>query len=121
MYIYTKGHLSVEKADNKQSNFANELKNFDEGIKKLKEKACFNNLGLLFSAREKVLNSFKSRLFPIKKKLNKIPTHEPATDPEVAKEPATELEIATKATKAKTKRKISSLKLQGEFLNKIKK
>ena len=69
MHIYTKGHLSVEKADNKQSNFANELKNFDEGIKKLKEKSCFNNLGLLFSAREKVLNSFKSRLFPIKKKI----------------------------------------------------
>ena len=27
-----------------------------------------NNLGLLFSAKEKVLNSFKSRLFPIKER-----------------------------------------------------
>ena len=27
------GYLSIEKADNKQSNFANELKNFEEGTK----------------------------------------------------------------------------------------
>ena len=31
------GHLSIEKADNKQSNFANILKNFDKGIKHLKK------------------------------------------------------------------------------------
>ena len=30
------GHLSIQKADNKQSNFANELKNFSKGIKALK-------------------------------------------------------------------------------------
>ena len=35
-----------------------------------------SNLGLLLSSREKVFNSFKRRLFPIKK-LNKIPTGEP--------------------------------------------
>ena len=29
------GHLSTEKAGNKQSNFTNELKNFDKGIKTL--------------------------------------------------------------------------------------
>ena len=34
------GHLSIEKADNKQSNFANELRNFDKGIKTL-EKSLF--------------------------------------------------------------------------------
>ena len=33
------GHLSIEKADNKQSNFANELKNFDKGMKTLEEKS----------------------------------------------------------------------------------
>ena len=32
-----------------------------------------------FSAREKVLHSFKSRLFPMKN-LDKIPTHEPAAE-----------------------------------------
>ena len=39
-----------------------------------------NNLGLLFNAREKVFNSFKSKLNPIKK-LNKIPTHQPIPQP----------------------------------------
>ena len=58
------GHLSLKDADNKQSNFVNELKNFDKGIKTTKKKLI--NLGLLFSARENVLNNFKSRLFPIK-------------------------------------------------------
>ena len=70
------------------------------------------NLGLLFSAREKVLNNFKSRIFPIKK-LNKISTHESIL--EVSAEP-------TKARKrnAKNKCKISSLKSRKEFLNKSK-
>ena len=48
-----------------------------------------NNLELLFSAREKVVISFKSRLFPITN-LDKIPTREPTepkTEPEVATEP----------------------------------
>ena len=81
---------------------------------------------LLLSVREKVLNSFKNRLFPIKN-LDKIATREatlePATEPEVAKEPATEPEVATeprKTTKAKLKLKISSLKLCQKFLYKIK-
>ena len=68
------GNLSIEKADIEQSYFATELKNFDKGIKTLEKKSFFNNLELLFSARGKVLNSFKSRLFPIKN-LDKISTH----------------------------------------------
>ena len=55
-------------------------------------------------------------MFPIKN-LGKIPAHEPAT------ELATELEVPTeptKATKAKSKNKISSLKLREKFLNGIK-
>ena len=108
-------HLSIEGADNKQSNFANELKNFDKGIKTLDKNSFLNNLELLFSAREKVLNSFRSRLFPIKN-LDKIPTQKPATEPEIATEPTK----ARKATEAKTESKISSLKLCEEFLNEIK-
>ena len=46
-------YLSIEKADNKQSNFANELKNFN-------------------SAREKVFHSFESRLLSIN--LDRTPT-----------------------------------------------
>ena len=60
----------------------------------------------LFSASVKVLNNFKSRLFPTKN-LDKFQTREP------------EIEL-TKATKTKTKRKIFSLKLREEFLNEIK-
>ena len=39
-----KGHLSIEGPDNKQSNFANELKNFEKGIKGLEKKFIINNL-----------------------------------------------------------------------------
>ena len=112
------GRLSIEKADKKQSNFANGLKNFDKGTKTLDKKSFTNNLGLLFSAKEKVLIIFKSRLFSIKN-LDQISTREPT-------EQGTELEVTTeqtksaKPTKAKTKHKISSLKLREEFLSKIK-
>ena len=69
-----------------------------------------NNLRLIFSARENILNNFKRRLFPIKNS-DKISKPEPT--PEVATEPK-------RATKAKTKRKILSLKMLEEFLNEIK-
>ena len=51
------------------------------------------SLGLLFSAREKVLNNFKNRLFP-KKNLDKILKREPTP------KPVTEL---TKHKKSKSK------------------
>ena len=35
------GHLSIEKGDNKQSNFADELNNFDKGTKKIEKKSLF--------------------------------------------------------------------------------
>ena len=59
-------------------------------MKGLERKYFLNNLGLLFSARGKVLNSFKKEIISNKKKS----TREPATEPEVAKEPI-------KATQAK--------------------
>ena len=67
----------------------------------------------MFITREKVLNSFKRRLFPIES-LDKFPTREPTP------EAATETIAAAKATKPKAKRKISLLKLGEEFLDKIK-
>ena len=86
------------------------------------KKVFLNNLVVLHSAREKILNSFKSRLFP-RKNLDKIATREltpeSATESEVAKETATEPTKAAKATKA-TKHKTSSLKLRERFLNEIK-
>ena len=103
--------LSLEDVDEKPSKFAAKLQSFSEGnkaIETLKNFIVIINLGLLLSAREKVLNNFKYRIFPIKN-LDKISTHEPIL--EVAAEP-------TKATKnAKNKRKISSVKSRKEFLN----
>ena len=69
----------------KQVNFANEFKKIDKGIKYL-EKVFLNNLGILFTAREIVLNSFKSNLFPTRN-LDEIPTQVPVTEPEVATKP----------------------------------
>ena len=112
------GLLSIEKVDKKQSNFANGLKNFDKGTKTLDKKSFTNNLGLLFSAKEKVLIIFKSRLFSIKH-LDQISTREP-TEQGTELEVTTEQTKSTNATKAKTKHKISSLKLREEFLSKIK-
>ena len=74
----------------------------------MQKRSFLNNLGLSFSAREKVLNSFKSRLFPTKK-LYKIPTPEPTAEPTP--------EVATEATP--TKHKKSKLKLQQKFMNGI--
>ena len=62
------GDLSIDGADNRQSNCINELKSFDKGTKTLDKKSFLNNLGLLFSARKNVLISFKSKLFPIKER-----------------------------------------------------
>ena len=47
------GHLSIQKADNPQRNFANELKNFDKGIETLENKSILYNLGLLFRVKRK--------------------------------------------------------------------
>ena len=73
-------------------------------------------MGLLFTAREKVLNNLKSKLFPIKN-LCKVPTPQVVTEPtpEVATEP-----IKAAKTKPKTKLKISTLKLCEELSNEIK-
>ena len=86
-------------------------------MKSLGKKSFLNNLELLFSAREKVLTSFKSRLFSITN-LDKIPTREPTeptTEPEVATEPTPK--PATEPTP--TKHKKSKLKFQHKFMNEI--
>ena len=41
------GQLSIEGADNKQSKFANELKNFDKGTKTLDKKSFLKQLGII--------------------------------------------------------------------------
>ena len=61
------GYLSLKDADDdEQSKFTNRLKNIDKGIKSVEKKLFLSNIGLFFTAREKVHNNFKNRLFPIK-------------------------------------------------------
>ena len=81
-----KRDLSLKDADNGQSNFANALTNLDKSVKPVEKKYLLNNVGLLLSTREKVLNNFKSKIFP--KNLDKLPTPEPA--PELVYEPSPE-------------------------------
>ena len=64
-----------------------------------------NNVELSFSATENVLNSFKSRLFPMKN-LDKYLTREPT--PDTAAEPIPKV----KTEPTPTKHKKSKLKLQ---------
>ena len=64
--------LSLEDADEKPTKFAAKLQSFSfKAIETLKNVIGTINLGLLLSAREKVLNNFKYRIFPIKN-LDKI-------------------------------------------------
>ena len=56
----------------------------------------------MFSAREKIVNSFKSRLFPIKN-LERIPLRQPAAE----------------SAAESTKHKKCKLKMEQEFINEI--
>ena len=45
----------------------------DKGKTPIEKRSFINNVGLFLSAREKMLNHFKNKIFPIKN-LDKIPT-----------------------------------------------
>ena len=68
-----KWYLSLEGADDVQSNFVTKLKIKKIKGKKLLKKSFLNNLGLFFSATKTFLITF--RLFLIKK-IDKTPTRE---------------------------------------------
>ena len=110
------GYISLRNADLKRGNFTIELKSFEEATKAIEKKSFLNNLGLLFSAREKALNSFENKLFPIKN-LGKISTRQPVAEP--TPEVKTELIPKQPTETTPTKHKKSKLKLQQEFMNKI--
>ena len=59
------GYLSLKDVDDYQKKFANKLKSIDKGIKSTDKKLFLSKIELFFTAREKVLNNFKNRLFPI--------------------------------------------------------
>ena len=94
--------ISLENADFKQSNFAIEFKKFTKRYIWVFFKS--NNLGLLVTAKGKVLISFQRRLFPIKildKTLTRESTPGPTTEPQAAKGPAAEPEVAKEPVKIK--------------------
>ena len=109
------GNLSTKKADDKQSNFANKLKNFNKGIKTLEKKYFLNNLGLFCSTTEKVLNSFKSRLFPIK---NLVKNSKVSTNTRTSSRTNTRSSNITNRSNTNYTQE-SKLKLQQEFINEV--
>ena len=63
--LFFKRYLSLKDADDEQIKFVNELKSIDNGPKSVEKKLFMNNVVLFLTAREKVLNNFENRLFPI--------------------------------------------------------
>ena len=69
------GEITLKEADEDQASLLNEIMNFrdktkpkDEEKKKRKKKDVLTNLYKFFEGREKVLNAFDSKIFPIKTK-----------------------------------------------------
>ena len=71
--------LTFERADNEQGRVVNALKGIDKGVKPVEKRSFLNNIGLSLCAREKSIDNFKSRIFPIKYK-TPTPEHESATE-----------------------------------------
>ena len=113
--------LSVEDTDKEQSKLLKELNDLNKGDKPFENKPFLKSVGFLFDVREKVLNSFKSDIFPIKN-LGKIPTPkeipnsklEPTLNPAVSDTPK-----ITKAQTKKSKHMTSPLQLRGNFVNMV--
>ena len=68
------GEITLKEADEEQSSLLNEIRNFRDKTKpqdeekKQKKKDALENLYNFFEGREKVLNDFDSKIFPIKAK-----------------------------------------------------
>ena len=115
------GFLSVEDTDKEQSKLLKELNDLNKGDKPFENKPFLKSVGFLFDVREKVLNSFKSDIFPIKN-LGKIPTPkeipnsklEPTLNPAVSDTPK-----ITKAQTKKSKHMTSPVQLRGNFVNMV--
>ena len=115
------GFLSVEDTDKEQSKLLKELNYLNKGDKPFENKPFLKSVGFLFDVREKVLNSFKSDIFPIKH-LGKIPTPkeipnsklEPTLNPAVFDTPK-----ITKAQTKKSKYMTSPLQLRENFVNMV--
>ena len=79
-----KNDLSVENANNKQSNPFKELSNTSKAEEPIKNNFFLEKVRILIEARENVLNSLKSNVFPIESSTpdpTPDPTHDPTLDP----------------------------------------
>ena len=92
-----------EDADKEKSNFVNKLIDMSQGKIPLEKRYFLNNFGLFLRAREKTLNNFKSKVFPIRN-LDKIPTLEPTHDPAPELIPEPTVFDTYKPTKERTKK-----------------
>ena len=102
------------------------LKGMDRGIKPVKKRSFLNSTGLFLSARENILQNFKSKIFPTTN-LGKIPTPKPAPVSATEPTPDSKPDLTPKSkpdptifvipepSKAKTKN--SPLKLQFWYQN----
>ena len=113
--------LTFEEAANEQIKLAHELNNIDKGRKPVEKRSFPNNLRLFLGARGNILNNFKRKIFQLKK-LNKIPTPEPAPMQTCELAPAPRLLPAYEAAPISkpTKIKISKLKLRKKMEDEIK-
>ena len=64
--------MSLEDADEEQSQLINELKDVGKGKISVEERSFLKNAALFLSARKEVVNNFKCKTFPIKNQ-DKIP------------------------------------------------
>ena len=72
--------MSLEVADEEQSKLVSKLSDIARGKIPVEKKSFLNNVILFLSAREKILNNFRSNIFSTKK-LDKTLTPELTPDP----------------------------------------
>ena len=108
-YIHA-NFLSIANADKEQSNLFKELCEMSKGEKLLEKLPFIENVILLLDAREKVVNSFKSNLFP---------TENSAPDPIPNPAPHPPVFYLPKQAISLPKIKISPFKLNENFLCEI--
>ena len=60
------GNLTLKDADEEQSELVNILKDLNRGVKPDEKRSFLDNIGLLLSEREKIVNNFRSKIFSVK-------------------------------------------------------
>ena len=60
------GYLSLKDTNDEQIKFPNKLESIDKSIKFIEKKFFLSNIGLSFTAREKILNNLTNRLLRTK-------------------------------------------------------